>query len=70
MQPGNRSSLRDDPHHQSRSSVIDRGSDFLVGAAHGVIVPPAYDEALDRMAAFLTDGYYYYQGSWAQPKSQ
>lgn len=46
--------------------VIDRDSDFLVGADDGEIATPDYDAALDTMAAFLTDGFYEYFGEERQ----
>ncbi|MGV3550541.1 M10 family metallopeptidase C-terminal domain-containing protein [Rhizobium sp.] len=46
--------------------AIDRSSDFLEGAANGVISTPDYDEALDTMATFLTDGFYAYYGEERQ----
>lgn len=46
--------------------VIDRDPDFLVGADDGEIATPDHDEALDTMAAFLTDGFYEYFGEERQ----
>lgn len=42
--------------------VIDRSSPFLVGAADGDGPAPVYDDALDSLAAFLTDGFHNYYG--------
>ena len=39
---------------------VDRSSDFLAGAANGENPTPDYDEDLDTLAAFLTDGFHEY----------
>jgi serralysin len=45
---------------RDKPARIDRGSDFLAGAADGADPTPDHDVALDTLAAFLTDGYYDY----------
>ena len=73
MQPGKRSTLNHEQDFilaasvgKAKAAVVDRDSDFLVGAADGTIPTPDYDEALDTMAAFLTDGFYEYFGEERQ----
>lgn len=69
MRPGNQSTLRHDRESRSSSVEFDRDVSFLVGAANGEIPTPDYDEELDTMAAFLTDGFYSYQNPAEERRS-